>query len=74
MKWLTRFLCQHDYRFIRNIWGDEIIACGYKRSIWQCSTCGKRQWRDNLVQRNVISTEALSLLDQRGSNDKAGGE
>lgn len=27
--------------FVRNIYGDEIISWGYKRSVWSCKKCGK---------------------------------
>ena len=38
-----QLLCTHteDREFIRNIYGDEIISCGYKRSIWRCVQCDK---------------------------------
>lgn len=53
MNWIERLFCKHDYAFVRNIWGDEIIACGYKRSLWKCEHCGKYQWREELVQRGI---------------------
>ena len=36
-----RLFCKH-YKvvFVRNIWGDEIIEWGYKRSLWRCDKCG----------------------------------
>lgn len=37
-----QLLCSHQARYhIRNLYGDEIIVNGFKRSIWQCSDCGK---------------------------------
>lgn len=41
-------LCKHQYKWIRNIYGDEIIRLGYKRSVWECNKCGKHQYRDKL--------------------------
>lgn len=49
MSLLKQIFCKHDYKFIRNIYGDEIIFHGYKRSEWQCSKCGKYKYKDNLV-------------------------
>lgn len=49
MKWLKRLFCRHkDTSFVRNIYGDEIIECGYKRSIWRCNECGARVFKDAL--------------------------
>lgn len=52
MKWLTTWLfrlgCKHDYRWQRNIYGDEIIMLGYHRSWWACTRCGKWVTRPEL--------------------------
>jgi hypothetical protein len=46
---IRRLFCRHaDAEFIRNIYGDEIIASDYKRSIWHCSACGLQVFRDDL--------------------------
>lgn len=39
-KWIKRYFCRHEYKFVRNIYGDEIIEYGYKRSIHKCVKCG----------------------------------
>lgn len=49
MNWLRRVFCKHDWKFVRNIYGDEIIARGYKRSEWVCSKCGKFRYRAALA-------------------------
>lgn len=36
------FVCDHDFIFVRNIYGDEINHAG-ARSWWCCRKCGK--WR-----------------------------
>ena len=38
---IKRLFCKH-YKvvFVRDIWGDEIIEWGYKRSLWKCVKCG----------------------------------
>lgn len=41
MKFLKRLFCEHDYEFVRNIYGDEIIEYGWDRSVWRCKHCGK---------------------------------
>jgi Zn-finger protein len=50
MAFLKRWFCQHSYVFVRNIYGDEIIEKGWKRSIWRCQNCGKTHWDDVLVR------------------------
>lgn len=50
MNWVEQLFCKHTWEWFRNIYGDEIIACGYKRSIWVCTKCNKAQFRENLVQ------------------------
>ena len=37
---LKRKKCEHDYEFVRNIYGDEINWCGGYRSEWRCKKCG----------------------------------
>lgn len=40
--WLPRSLfCKHEWEFGRNIYGDEIIRAGYRRSWWRCKKCGR---------------------------------
>ena len=48
MKWLKRFwlfwFCSHKgvgLEFVRNVYGDGIIANNYQRSIWCCPRCGR---------------------------------
>lgn len=49
MSLLKKIFCKHNYRFVRNIYGDEIIYLGYKRSEWKCSKCDKYKYKDKLV-------------------------
>lgn len=38
---IKRLLCNHsDLTFVRNLYGDQIIWAGYKRSEWKCQRCG----------------------------------
>lgn len=48
MRVLKRLFCRHEFEFVRNIYGDEIIERGWKRSIWRCKHCGKTVERDEL--------------------------
>ena len=49
MKWIVQlvkqFCCDHDYEFVRNIYGDEINQHNGYRSLWVCKKCGKEQYR-----------------------------
>ena len=48
MNMLRRLLCRHEYRFVCNIYGDEINWVGGMRSIWQCWKCGKYRFSQHL--------------------------
>ncbi len=52
MNWLKRRIrqvfCRHQYEFACNLYGDQIIDWGWKRSVWVCSKCGHPQGRDEL--------------------------
>lgn len=53
LKFIKGLLCRHtDAVFVRNIYGDEIIRWGYKRSIWRCNKCG------NLHAKHGLQKEA----------------
>ena len=57
MEILKRLFCKHEYKFVRNIYGDEIILCGWNRSVWKCDKCGKIIYRKELCERNYQITE-----------------
>lgn len=42
MGFFKRFMCDHKYKRVRTIHGDEIIHRNYKRSEWVCRHCEKR--------------------------------
>ena len=48
MGFLKRLFCRHDLVFVRNIYGDEIIERGWKRSLWKCNHCGAVVAKDEL--------------------------
>ena len=41
-------ICKHSYVWRNNIYGDQIIYAGWKRSIWECEKCERVQFRDKL--------------------------
>lgn len=45
---LARLFCAHNFAFSHNLYGDQIIEWGYKRSVWKCSKCEKLAGRDAL--------------------------
>lgn len=50
---IKRLFCKHDYGFVRNIYGDEIIQSGFKRSIWKCRNCGKAKYSEHLYSSDL---------------------
>ena len=51
LTFILRLFCWHrkfEFEFVLNIYGDEINACGGKRSVWRCTKCGNRQDRAGL--------------------------
>ena len=47
-----QYHCDHDYQWVRNIYGDEIIYKDFNRSIWKCKKCGKIIYREKLYLEN----------------------
>lgn len=54
MKWIKRLFCEHEYEFVRNIYGDEINTCGGYRSIWKCKKCGKIEYCKKLQTVSLL--------------------
>lgn len=52
-EWLAWTSCSHagSFVFIRNLYGDQIIEWGMKRSVWRCAKCGRLQGRDELHEQ-----------------------
>lgn len=52
MKLFKRLFCKHEYKWLRNMHGDEIniISTSKKiyRSVWACEKCGKVQYKEQL--------------------------
>lgn len=53
LEWWGRARCQHDLVFVRNLYGDQIIEWGYKRSVWRCSKCSKVVAQDRLATQDA---------------------
>jgi len=53
MGWKFWKSCNHEYKFISNIYGDQINYYNGKRSIWKCKKCGKIEYRDELYHYNL---------------------
>lgn len=47
-RFFKRLFCDHNYAWVRNIYGDMINYCGGMRSEWRCVDCGKWTLRPNL--------------------------
>ena len=42
---IKQMLCRHEFRFLRNLYGDEIIHHGHNRSMWFCIHCSKIEYQ-----------------------------
>lgn len=70
--------CKHDFQFVRNIHGEEIIFSSWHRSIWKCPKCLKRETRPQLhtiiesMQKSVDPLAELNVeLEKIVSNPPA---
>ena len=46
---IRRFLCKHNYLWVRNVYGDEIYMTGkFKRSWRKCNKCSEWQSKEYL--------------------------
>ena len=59
--------CDHDYEFVRNIYGDEINWCGGYRSEWRCKKCGKSEYR-RYLQKFSVKEKLEKLYDDHYKN------
>ena len=49
MKIMRKLFCNHIWREVRYLHGDEIIAHDYKRHEYVCIRCGKYKWLDHAI-------------------------
>ena len=62
MKLIKSLFCKHDYKFVCNIYGDEINCLAGKRSLWKCEKCGKYKYKDYL---EPVGTLFVKMLDRK---------
>ena len=67
ISWFKQIKCKHEYKFVRNIYGDEINWCGGYRSVWRCNKCGKIEYRKYL-QTSTILDKLDKLYDEYYKN------
>ena len=53
IQFLKTLICSHDFKFYRNIHGDEINQVNGKRSESKCLKCGKFRLEDKLNEGQV---------------------
>lgn len=57
MKWLPCLFGKHEWKFVRNIYGDEINVCNGDRSVWRCDHCKGYERRAELYRPIPEPTE-----------------
>ena len=74
MKWIKliidKLYCKHDYKWVRNIYGDEINTLNGKRSVWRCIKCGKIQYRDELKPEGKLFVQELDRYYYNHHNEQ----
>ena len=60
---LSKYGCEHEYKFIRNIYGDEINQHDGMRSEWKCIKCGHVQYREDYHTSGTLCEELDKLYD-----------
>jgi len=48
------FACDHDWRFCRNIYGEEINSHGGNRSLWKCCHCGRTGYNGGRLMPQIF--------------------
>ena len=60
MKLIKQLFCKHNFKFIRNIYVDEINLHNGNRSEWKCKKCGKTKYQQQYVE---LENELHRLAD-----------
>ena len=72
MSWIRKFLqnhcCEHNYEFIRNIYGDEVNMRDGARSIWQCHKCRKYKYEKELYDKIPLNNKLNEIYDKYEKN------
>jgi hypothetical protein len=74
MNWLQRIFCQHTggIAFVRNLYGDQIVQHGYKRSEWKCKRCGRAIFEDALNGSAPPSQDVCEAARAASAHGKGG--
>ena len=74
MNWIKQLFCAHNFAFVRNVCGDEIMLLGCKRSVWRCTKCSKLEDRDMLHDVTPPTESPIAAKCQRieGSGEICG--
>ena len=74
MNWIKQLFCAHNFEFVRNVYGDEIMLLGWKRSVWRCTKCSKLEDRDKLHDVTPPTEDPIAAKCQRieGSGEICG--
>lgn len=58
LKLIKRLLCKHEHlAFVRNLYGDQIIHAGCRRSEWECRDCGAWVFKSQLHDEPAAQAE-----------------
>lgn len=57
MIFFKRLFCKHEYEFVRNVYGDEIIIWDWNRSLWACKHCGRREAHPEVHETSHINVD-----------------
>ena len=60
---IDKFRCEHEYEFVRNIYGDQINQHDGMRSEWRCVKCGHVQYREYLHTPETLCEELDKLYN-----------
>ena len=60
---ISKHGCEHEYKFVRNIYGDEINTHNGMRSEWRCIKCGHVQYREDYHITGTLCEELDTLYD-----------
>jgi len=60
---ISKYGCEHEYDFVRNIYGDEINQHDGMRSEWRCIKCGHIQYREDYHTAGTLCEELDKLYD-----------
>lgn len=66
-RFIRELLCRHHlWRFVRNIYGDEINFRNGARSEWECKSCGKTDTAKFLADPARQAELEAALADTKG--------